>query len=531
MGIAASGQHGLNVFISYSRSDLDFVQQLVPALEALNYAITIDTEDISGAELWKDRLSQMIREADTVIFVLSPASAKSKICAWEVDQAVDYRKRIIPIVARPLDDIKPHETLRSLNYIFFCQNPSAAASGWGAGLASLHSTLSVDVEWIRDHTRLTGIATQWNSQKEDSDLLLRGSELAKYQDWRHRRLSNAPELTPLQRMFLEASEQAQQARNHAERQQLERIHQSQNDREKALQEKSKAQEDRAKALALVWRRTMAGIVASLILFLGLAIASMEVIRRGQANERALRRIEDEQLLFGRLLRLTSAREALPVSEDVYILASRYEGETVDHIGTDFVGGRYYGVYRIKAGKQMDDYVLFLRQYYNGLYKRLKLAVDNPGNDFDSSWLSLARDSNESEKFAISQREFIEQTSYTQLLRKLHGQSCTKPDGKPVNLATPIKLNFSGRSRALQQVMFSIAVQYGPETCLVYDALSTMPDLASESDLAIIKKLYEFRNRVEKYFPEVQQKSRNFESLIKLRNELELRDAIRHLSPS
>ena len=79
MGIAASGQHGLNVFVSYSRSDLAFVQQLVPALEALNYAITIDTEDISGAELWKDRLSQMIREADTVIFVLSPASAKSKI--------------------------------------------------------------------------------------------------------------------------------------------------------------------------------------------------------------------------------------------------------------------------------------------------------------------------------------------------------------------------------------------------------------------------------------------------------------------
>ena len=47
MGIAAlPGQHGLKVFISYSRSDLEFVQQLVPALEALHYAITIDTTDV-----------------------------------------------------------------------------------------------------------------------------------------------------------------------------------------------------------------------------------------------------------------------------------------------------------------------------------------------------------------------------------------------------------------------------------------------------------------------------------------------------
>jgi len=532
MGLAAlPGQHGLKVFISYSRSDLEFVQQLVPALEALHYAITIDTTDVFGAELWKDRLSQMIREADTVVFVLSPASAKSEVCAWEVEQAVDYRKRIIPIVARPLDNVSPHETLKNLNYIFFYQNPCAAGSGWGAGLAGLHSTLSVDVEWIRDHTRLTGIAAQWDGQKEDFDLLLRGSELAKFQDWRDRRPSNSPELTALQRKFLEASEHAQQARNDAERQQLEKIHQSQNDREKALQEKSKAQEERAQALTLVWRRTVVGILVSLILFLGLAIATIEVIRRGQSNERALRRIEDEQLLFGRLLKLTSNREIPPESSDVYILASRYEGENVDHIGTDFVGGRYYGVYRIKAGKQMDDYLLFLRQYYNDLYKRLKLDVYKPGKAFDSSWLSLARDGVQRKKFAISQWEFIEQTSYIQLLRKLKGQSCTKPDGKLIKLDKPIQLNVAGRSRTLQQVMFSIAVQYGPETCLVHDALSSMPSLANESDSAIIKKLFEFRNRVERYFPEVEQKSRNFASLIKLRNELELRDALRLLSPS
>jgi hypothetical protein len=70
----------LNVFISYSRDDLDFADQLDEALQVTGFATTIDRHGISGGEDWRARLGGLIRDADTVVFILSPASAKWTIC-------------------------------------------------------------------------------------------------------------------------------------------------------------------------------------------------------------------------------------------------------------------------------------------------------------------------------------------------------------------------------------------------------------------------------------------------------------------
>ena len=48
----------LNVFISYSRADLDFAQQLVEGMELLGFNPVIDRDDISGGEDWKDKLGR-----------------------------------------------------------------------------------------------------------------------------------------------------------------------------------------------------------------------------------------------------------------------------------------------------------------------------------------------------------------------------------------------------------------------------------------------------------------------------------------
>jgi TIR domain len=86
----------LRVFISYSRDDLHFANQLEAALNAYGFECFIDREGISVGEDWKQRLGNLIRDADTVAFVLSPSSASSKVCAWEVDEATRLGKRIIP---------------------------------------------------------------------------------------------------------------------------------------------------------------------------------------------------------------------------------------------------------------------------------------------------------------------------------------------------------------------------------------------------------------------------------------------------
>src|SRR6516164_9798246 len=116
----------LRVFISYSREDLDFADQLYAALNACGFECAIDRHGIVGGEEWERRLGSLISEADTVVFVLSPTSARSKFCAWEVEEAARLSKRILPVNCRPLGDASPLPRLRDLNYIFFHNDPKAA---------------------------------------------------------------------------------------------------------------------------------------------------------------------------------------------------------------------------------------------------------------------------------------------------------------------------------------------------------------------------------------------------------------------
>ena len=92
-GQPASSDGGkLRVFVSYSRDDLKFADQLDMALNTCGFECLIDRHGISGGEDWKRRLGSLISEADTVVFVLSPSSARSEICDWEVEEATRLNK-------------------------------------------------------------------------------------------------------------------------------------------------------------------------------------------------------------------------------------------------------------------------------------------------------------------------------------------------------------------------------------------------------------------------------------------------------
>src|SRR5262245_38352915 len=119
----------LGVFVSYSRNDIVFADQLYAALSGTGFNATLDRHGIFGAEQWQPRLLELIRTADAIVFVISPSSAKSEICAWEVEQAAVLGKRIVPIVMQPLGDERPPKQLSDLNYIYFCQDGKAAPDG------------------------------------------------------------------------------------------------------------------------------------------------------------------------------------------------------------------------------------------------------------------------------------------------------------------------------------------------------------------------------------------------------------------
>src|SRR5215813_9055532 len=235
----------LRVFISYSRDDLDFAEQLDAALNACGFECIIDRHGISGGEDWKRRLGSLIGEADTVVFVLSPTSARSEICAWEVEEATRLGKRILPVICEPLKGVSPPPRLRDLNYIFFYADPKVSDSGFGTGLKTLVASLNTDFDWLREHTRYLQRATEWDSSGRPANRLLSRDDIAEAKDWAARRPKSAPEPTSLHLDFIRASEEEAEARSSAQRKQLEAMAAAQAECQKALHEAEEAQRKRA----------------------------------------------------------------------------------------------------------------------------------------------------------------------------------------------------------------------------------------------------------------------------------------------
>lgn len=241
----------LKVFISYSRADAAFADELVAGLEfARQFEVTIDRQSIIEGEDWKKRLGTLIANADTVVFVLSPDSAKSNICLWEVDEAWRLSKRILPVLVRPLGPVPAPEKLAALNYVRFDEERS-----FMAGLNGLVRALNTDVDWLREHTRILARALEWQAADRKANRMLSGSDIGAAKAWLARRPKDAPEVTDLHLAFIQASEQAETERSNAERQRLKEMGEAQSARADALAEREVA----VKALS---RRTTIGLVSA-----------------------------------------------------------------------------------------------------------------------------------------------------------------------------------------------------------------------------------------------------------------------------
>ena len=95
------------VFISYSRRDLAFVEQLAADLQAAGLDVWYDLSGLEGGARWSREIQKAIRESQYVLVVLSPDSVASKWVEEEFLYASELRKKIIPLFykkcALPLD--------------------------------------------------------------------------------------------------------------------------------------------------------------------------------------------------------------------------------------------------------------------------------------------------------------------------------------------------------------------------------------------------------------------------------------------
>ena len=291
----ASSTRKAKVFISYSRDDIDFADQLVAALEGTGFDPLIDRHSIPGGEDWKAQLRHMIVEANSVVFVLSPRSAASKLCEWEVEEADKLNKRVIPIVCASLEGVSVPPRLADLNYIYFYAEPKVSGSGFGSGLARLLEALNTDLDWIRDHTRLGALSERWQTRKKDVALLLRGDELEDAERWLARKPPNAPEPTELLRAFVTESRRAEAARLDTERQQLAEIAAAQAAQKEALANIAAEQARRARSQRIT--RWVIAAVGALVLVAGAAVGYFtdELADKETALAESIRQLSDAQV--------------------------------------------------------------------------------------------------------------------------------------------------------------------------------------------------------------------------------------------
>jgi len=313
--------HKLNVFISYSRDDHYFADQLDAALILHNFEVALDRQGISGGEDWQSRLGSLIRDADTIVFVLSPSSASSDTCRWEVKQAVSLGKRIIPALCRPLEDAVPPPELSELNYIFFYDEARSPGSGWGTGQAKLVAALNTDLDWLREHTRLLQRASEWQSGGRPSNRLLSGDDIAAAKTWAARRPKDAPEPTALHFDFIRASEDFEGERQSEERRRLEERERLVHEAERATAERAAAQKRETAAARRVVQRTLIGGLAVLVFaLLAGTFGVFAWLQRGAAEMRKVQADAEATRAESAARDAAAAREQAVTTRNAAVLA-------------------------------------------------------------------------------------------------------------------------------------------------------------------------------------------------------------------
>jgi hypothetical protein len=200
----------VDVFVSYSRKDKEFVQKLVAEFKREELDVWVDFEDIPFAMDWWDEIVSGIDNAQTCIFVLSSDSVQSKVCSLEVSHILKSNKRLIPIVCRDenlygVDSntfIVPQE-IRKLNWIFFNQSDV-----FESAYKQLRQTMNTDLEGIRAHTRLQVRAREWQKAGAGSSYVSFGDELVEFQ-----KMLTRADLNEVQRAFLQTSLSQEAFRN------------------------------------------------------------------------------------------------------------------------------------------------------------------------------------------------------------------------------------------------------------------------------------------------------------------------------
>ncbi|MES9970212.1 MAG: toll/interleukin-1 receptor domain-containing protein [Candidatus Thiodiazotropha sp.] len=190
-----------DVFISYSRQDTNFVEQLSKKLHECGLDVWIDWEDIPYSSNWWNEISQAIDGASAFVCILSDDYFKSETCEAELRLAEETNKRIIPIRYKEFNpSLNNSNAVAMTNWLEF-----SGRDNFEASFESLIDTLNADLDWRKFHARLQVRATEWANKNNNSSYILFGQDLDEASDQLEHEQDKSPRFTTLQHNYIVAS--------------------------------------------------------------------------------------------------------------------------------------------------------------------------------------------------------------------------------------------------------------------------------------------------------------------------------------
>jgi TIR domain/WD domain, G-beta repeat len=145
-----------------------------------------------------------VEAADGFVFILSPESVVSQMCAQELAHALANHKRLVPIVCRDVSEALVPPPLRGLQWLFLRIGDDRLSA-----IEALVKTVHTDLDWVRAHTRLLTRAIEWDTRVRSQSFVLRGEDLGQAEAWLARAgAGRQPSPTQVQTEYILASRRA-----------------------------------------------------------------------------------------------------------------------------------------------------------------------------------------------------------------------------------------------------------------------------------------------------------------------------------
>lgn len=178
-------QNNLRLFISYARDDnkKNKIATLIARLS--KYDCWVDWEDIAAGTNWEEEIEKGIAQADVFVFFLSENSAKSEWCNKELEKAIEYGKKIIPIL---FENNPPSNTPECCKKIQYCLPEQ---------IENLDKLLNLRIKDTTTHTNILLKGLEWKKKGKINAYLLKEKMLYEAVLW----LKNSDDELPIATQF------------------------------------------------------------------------------------------------------------------------------------------------------------------------------------------------------------------------------------------------------------------------------------------------------------------------------------------